>query len=119
MCKYVLTRIVHKINHLVSFNYRRYFQIEVIFITMKIICNLQKPKTTYLSVKEHQRKHEHCNNLENLQCTCKGYKYTCVKSFIFLILDYILYFKKNNLRKLEYKFFSFLSLKTLHHLEFH
>ncbi len=74
MCKYVLTRTMHKRSHLVSFDYKRYFQIKAIFITMRIIYNIQKLKAMYLSVKEHQRKHEHYNKLKNLQCTCKGYK---------------------------------------------
>ncbi len=65
---------MHKRNHLVSFDYKRHFQTEAILITMRIICNLQKPKAMYLNVKEHQRKHEHCKNLENLYCTCRGYK---------------------------------------------
>jgi hypothetical protein len=51
VCKYVLTRVVHKRNHLVSFDYIVYFQTETILITMRIIYNLQKPNTTYLSVK--------------------------------------------------------------------
>jgi hypothetical protein len=72
VCKYVLTRVVHKRNHLISFDYKVYLQIKTVVFTMKIIYNLQKPKATYLSVKKHQRKHEHCNNIENLQCTCGG-----------------------------------------------
>jgi hypothetical protein len=39
--------------------------------------------------------------------------------FLHFNLDYILYLKKSNLGKLEYKFSPFLFLKTLHHLELH